>query len=134
MACCVVLTVLITVVRSAWFALTGTRPADVPFAPPARRPAPGEVLAQPAASASPVVQRRRDARQVGHQLVVVGLLWFAFGMVGMHLFGWFDWAHASVLADVVFHASGIWVATAGLAVIAFQRRTAHRRTPVGVPA
>jgi hypothetical protein len=121
MACCIALTVLVSLARGTWFLLTGTRPAEVGFAPPARRPAPNAAHPMPAAIVGP--QRTETTPQpLGHQLIVVGLAWFVIGIVGMHAFGWFDWAHASVIVDIVFHSSGIWLATWGAALLYLQRR------------
>ncbi|PWN01377.1 hypothetical protein DJ010_17560 [Nocardioides silvaticus] len=120
MGCCVALAYLVAVVRRGWFAVVpGARAAQAAaaFAPPARRPAPGGV----AVAAGPPVVAARTAparRPAARALVVVGLAWFGLGLVGMHAFGWFGWAEASLLSDTAFHSSGLWLAAAGGTMLA----------------
>ena len=59
-------------------------------------------------------------------LISAGLLWFALGVADMHLFGVIALPHSRWLIDVVFHASGIWVATAGVALLAWRKRATLR--------
>ena len=118
MGCCVALAALVAVVRRAWFTMTGREPAEAAlFAPPARRPAPGGLaVAVAAAPATTIAVRSPDPaaiRQAARMLVAIGLAWFAVGLVGMHLLGWFTWAEASMLSDTAFHSSGLWLAAAG---------------------
>ena len=117
MGCCIALAALIALVRRGWSALTGREPAPAAhFAPPARRPAPGGAVAVVAAAAP--VQATGSHRQLGGTLVTAGLAWFAVGLVGMHVLGWFTWAEGSMLSDAAFHSSGLWLAAAGGAVLA----------------
>lgn len=116
MGCCIALAALIALVRRGWFALTGRQPAPAAhFAPPARRPAPGGAVA--VAAAAPV-RATGSHRQLATTLVAAGLAWFAVGLVGMHLLGWFTWAERSTLSDAAFHSSGLWLAATGGAVLA----------------
>lgn len=123
MGCCLALAYVVALVRRGWFALAPGRPAAaVSFAPPARRPAPGGAVlvmerpapVLPAGSPSP-------ARRAGRALVAGGLGWFAVGLVGMHVLGWFAWAGTSLLLDTAFHSSGLWAAAAGLALLVVRR-------------
>jgi len=103
-ACCLAVALVIAVLRAAWYRLVpGRRPARAGFAPPARRPAPGEagsVLAAPAAVAAdlargsgsadrtgdPVPPRVVPARQrAGFALVVAGAGWSVVSLFAMQL-------------------------------------------------
>jgi hypothetical protein len=55
-------------------------------------------------------------------LVGVGALWFALGVVDMHLLGAFEFRAVPLVLDTAFHLSGWWlmVAAAGVAIV--QRR------------
>ncbi len=115
MGCCVALAYLVAWVRRAWLSVVpGPAVAVTPFAPPARRPAAGPVVALPRPTAHPAPPRHPLATA----LVVVGLVWFAVGIVGMHALGWFAWADGSLVSDTAFHASGLWIAAAGVATAA----------------
>jgi hypothetical protein len=59
-------------------------------------------------------------------LISAGLLWFALGVADMHVFGLITLPHDRWLIDVIFHASGIWVATAALALLAWRKRATLR--------
>lgn len=59
-------------------------------------------------------------------LISAGLLWFALGVADMHLFGVVALPHSQWLVDVVFHASGIWVATAGVALLTWRKHATAR--------
>lgn len=114
MACCLAVALVIAVVRAGWYRLVpGRRPARAGFAPPARRPAPGEagaVVATPATapatapaapsvaaavepvwgsdpagrSGGPVSPRRVPARQrVGFALVLAGAGWTVVSAIAM---------------------------------------------------
>lgn len=112
MGCCVALAYLVALVRRAWFSVVPGEPATAPaFAPPARRPAPGGI----ALAVSAPTAGRPIPHHAAHTLVVAGLAWFALGLVGMHVLGWFSWAQESLLTDTAFHASGLWLAAAGVA-------------------
>ena len=65
--------------------------------------------------------RRRTATTSA--LVGVGALWFALGVIDMHVFGAFEFHSVPLVLDAAFHLSGWWlmVAAAGVAVV--QRRT-----------
>lgn len=119
MGCCLALAWLFAVVRRAWFAVTGREPAQAAlFAPPARRPAPGGPGVV-AVATGPTAGHRTDAlKPAAHAVIAVGLAWFALGLVGMHVFGWFGWAEGSLLSDTAFHSSGLWVAAAGATTLA----------------
>ncbi|KAA1418887.1 hypothetical protein F0U44_10440 [Nocardioides humilatus] len=105
------LAAVIAVVRRAWFAIVpGGAEAPASFAPPARRPAPG---ATALAVGPPTPITARDSHPVAAAFIVGGLAWFAIGIIGMHGFGWFQWAEASLLTDTAFHVSGLWAAAIG---------------------
>jgi len=114
--CCLALAYLVAVVRKAWFAvMPGEAATAAVFAPPARRPAPGS----PALALDlPAVRATSTTRSAGRALVGAGLAWFALGVVGMHVFGWFAWAEGSLLTDTAFHSSGLWAAATGAALMA----------------
>ncbi len=116
MGCCLALAYLVALVRRTWFAVApGVCPTTAAFAPPARRPAPGG----PALALDlPTVRLTSTRRPAARALVGGGLAWFALGVVGMHVFGWFAWADGSLLSDTAFHASGLWVAATGVALLA----------------
>ncbi|HSV39979.1 MAG TPA: hypothetical protein VLI04_14570 [Nocardioidaceae bacterium] len=116
MGCCLALSLMVSFVRRGWFSVTRRQPAEVTaFAPPARRPAPGA-----AALAAPVLPA--CGSRVGSVLVFTGIAWLLLGLVGMHVLGWFAWAETSLLLDVAFHASGLWVAAFGGILIGLQQR------------
>jgi hypothetical protein len=107
MACCAALTLLFAwmyrVVR--WL---GGASTDEEFAPAAVWP--------PADRPIPVRRATTGSRDlIGIALVVIGASWFLAGMLAMHVFGVLAPIH-SVPADLAFHASGLWLATAGLAL------------------
>ena len=119
MGCCVALAYLFALARRAWFTVASGAPAaTVLFAPPARRPAPGGVAVSVSLGGLTVERPMGARRQAAHALIVVGLAWFGVGLVGMHVFGWFGWAEASLLSDTAFHSSGLWVAAAGATMLA----------------
>jgi hypothetical protein len=109
-ACCAALTLLFSwIYRAVGWALPHR---DDEFAPAAVWPPPSTEL-----SAAP--ERRVRSRQphdsVARACVVVGIAWFVAGVLAMHVFGALD-PIRSESADIVFHASGLWLATAGLAI------------------
>ena len=113
MACCVALTLIFAwtyrVLR--WFGLGTT---DDEFAPAASwPPVERNVSAEPA---------RNSYESLGLALIVVGIAWFVAGMLAMHVFGVLPTIH-SVPADIAFHGSGLWLATAGLALRFLYRPT-----------
>ena len=102
MACCLAVAMVIAVLRAGWYRLVpGRRPARAGFAPPARRPAPGEAAGSvaPAVAAvpvrgsapadrtgEPVPPRVVPARQrVGFALVVAGAGWSVVSLFAMRL-------------------------------------------------
>ena len=116
MACCLAVALVIAVLRAGWYRLVpGRRPARAGFAPPARRPTPGEagsvlvapaVLTAPAAvvalaavaadpargsapadrTGDPVPPRVVPARQrAGFALVVAGAGWSVVSLFAMQL-------------------------------------------------
>jgi len=99
-----------------WFGL-GT--ADDEFAPAASWP-----LVEQPVSALPT---RNPHASLGRALIVVGIAWFVAGMLAMHVFGVLPTIH-SVPADIAFHGSGLWLATAGLALRFLYRPPLHRPT------
>lgn len=104
MACCAALTLLFAWAYRAFRWAIPDR--DDEFAPAASWP-PVERSA-PAANARPF-------EPIARACMVVGIAWFLAGMLAMHVFGLVD-PIRSVPADAVFHASGLWLATAGLAL------------------
>jgi hypothetical protein len=62
---------------------------------------------------------------IGHLLMVMGFAWFVSGLLAMHVFGVMD-AISSAPIDLAFHASGLWVATLGVA-LRFQPPHVQRR-------
>ena len=106
MACCAALTLLFAgmyrILR--WL---GFRPTDDEFAPAATWPP----VERPVAVAPPPTTREA----LGRALLAVGLAWFAAGMLAMHVFDLLPHI-TSILADIAFHGSGLWLATAGLAL------------------
>jgi hypothetical protein len=118
MACCVALTLIFAwtyrVLR--WFGLGSSDDEFAPAAswPPVERPA----------SAPPA---RNPYASLGQALIVVGIAWFVAGMLAMHVFGLLPHIQ-SVPADIAFHGSGLWLATAGLALRFLHRPTLHRPT------
>jgi hypothetical protein len=131
-ACCAALTLLFSlgyrVIR--WIA-PGL--GDEDFAPAATWPPADRAAARNRGQSSrgPLTH---DA--VGRACLVLGLAWFVAGMLAMHLFDVLSPIH-SVTADIVFHSSGLWLATAGLALVHLYRPTARdltTRTLKGSPA
>ena len=100
MACCLAVALVIAVLRAGWYRLVpGRRPARAGFAPPARRPAPGEAVGSVAVAADPVrgsapadrtggpvPPRVVPARQrAGFALVVAGAGWSVVSLFAMQL-------------------------------------------------
>jgi hypothetical protein len=115
-ACCAALTLLFAWTYRAFRWVLPDR--DEEFAP---------------AAAWPPVERpiMAESRRTPHDFtaqacMVVGIAWFIAGVLAMHVFGLID-PIRSLPADVVFHASGLWLATAGLA-LRFLPRFAIRST------
>lgn len=74
--------------------------------------------------------RRRVA--TAPALVAVGALWFALGVIDMHLFAGFEFASVPLALDAAFHLSGWWLAIAAAGVAVAQR---HEETfPIGATA
>jgi hypothetical protein len=104
-ACCAALTLLFAWIYRAFGWVIPHRDED--FAPAATWPPVKRTL-----RAEPV----RPPRDVAAQAcMVVGIAWFLSGMLVMHVFGVVD-PIRSLPADVLFHASGLWLATAGFAL------------------
>ena len=128
MGCCLALSLLVSVVRRAWFFVLRRQPAEVAaFAPPARRAAPG-AMAPAVILPSYLVPTRRKRPRFGATVVFAGITWFLLGIVGMHVLGWFAWAQTSALLDVAFHSSGLWVAALGASLVMLQRQPARAVT------
>jgi hypothetical protein len=64
--------------------------------------------------------RRRVA--TAPALVGVGALWFALGVLDMHLFAGFEFDAIPLVLDTAFHLSGWWLAMAAAGVAVVQRR------------
>ena len=116
MACCVALTLIFAWIYRVlrWFGLGSP---DDEFAPAATWPPAGRPSSAPLA--------RHPHENLGRALIVTGSAWFVAGMLAMHVFGVLPAIH-SVPADVAFHGSGLWLATAGLALRFLYRPTPHR--------
>jgi len=102
-ACCAALTLLFAwIYRAFGWALPRRDDGFAPAAtwPPADQPVRTEPVRAPRAAVAQV-------------FVVVGIAWFVAGILAMHVFGVLE-PIRSVPGDVVFHASGLWLATAGL--------------------
>lgn len=114
MACCIALTLLFSWGHGAWRVIT-RQGAGRSFAPPAQWPA----LASPTPEApAPTTLRGR----VGRVSVILGLAWFASGIVSMHV------VHVLELSgqtDVAFHLSGLALAAAGIALLTTRHRPAQ---------
>ena len=67
-----------------------------------------------------VLGRRRTATAVA--LVGVGALWFALGVVDMHVVTGFEFHAVPLVLDAAFHLSGWWLAVAATGVAFVQRR------------
>lgn len=106
-ACCVALTLIFAWSYRAlrWFGLGSS---DEEFAPAASWPPAAGV-----AATRPTAHRARVT--LAPALIVVGLAWFVAGLLAMHVFGALPGIH-SATADIIFHGSGLWLATAGLAL------------------
>lgn len=104
-----------------WFGLGSSDDEFAPAAawPPVERPA-------------SVPLARNPHESLGRALIVIGIAWFVAGMLAMHVFDVLPTIH-SVPADIAFHGSGLWLATAGLALRFLYRPTLHRPT-VGTTA
>jgi hypothetical protein len=94
-----------------WFGL-GT--SDDEFAPAATWP--------PAERPDSALPLTLPHEAVGRALIVLGLAWFVAGMLAMHVFDVLPAIH-SVPADIAFHGSGLWLATAGVALRFLYRPT-----------
>lgn len=110
MACCAALTLFFAWVYRVIRWLGGGR-TDEEFAPPAVWP---PLSSAPAAATRRVPRARTPQTALGEALIVVGIAWFAAGMLAMHVFRIIDPIHA-VPIDLAFHASGLWIATIGVA-------------------
>lgn len=118
MGCCLALAYLASLVRGAWQRVAPAAPVPAAFAPPARRPGPGAVpTRRPYAVTSPPAPPPSPWRPVGRGLVAAGLAWFAVGVVGMHLLGWFAWAGGSAVTDTLFHSTGLWLSATGATLL-----------------
>jgi len=103
-----------------WFGLGSSDDEFAPAAswPPVERPATAP-------------RARTTHERLGAMLIVIGFAWFAAGMLAMHVFGLLPTIH-SIPADIAFHGSGLWLATAGLALrFLYRPTTRHQlgRTP-----
>ena len=87
-----------------WFGLGSS---DDEFAPAATWP--------PVEQHPPTLLARNPHENLGRALIVLGIAWFVAGMLAMHVLGVLPTIH-SVPADIAFHGSGLWLATAGLAL------------------
>jgi hypothetical protein len=74
--------------------------------------------------------RRRVA--TAPALVGVGALWFALGVVDMHLFAAFEFDSIPLALDAAFHLSGWWLAIPAAGVAVMQRRA--ETLPIGAIA
>lgn len=112
MACCAALTLLFAWAYRVFRWAVPDRDED--FAPAA---------VWPPVDRPVVAQRIRAPHEAAARaLMVVGIAWFLAGMLAMHVFGLLD-PLPSLPADVLFHASGLWLATAGLALRFLPRNT-----------
>ncbi len=75
-----------------------------------------------------VLGRRRTA--VALALVGVGALWFALGVIDMHVLAGFEFRADPPVLDAAFHLSGWWLAVSAAGVAVVQRR--HDTIPIGV--
>jgi hypothetical protein len=117
-ACCAALTLLFSVVyRVIRWVAPGL--GDETFAPTAAWP-PVDQSAHP----TPLQRKQPTHVTVGRACIVLGLAWFVAGVLAMHVFGILD-PIQSVPADVAFHSSGLWLATAGFAVLLLPRYAAR---------
>jgi hypothetical protein len=69
-----------------------------------------------------VLGRRRTA--TASALVSVGAVWFALGVIDMHVFGGFEFRAVPLALDAAFHLSGWWLMVAAAGVAVGQRRAA----------
>jgi len=114
-ACCAALTLIFAWVYRAFGWLRPGR--DEAFGPAASWP--------PVERTAAVDIARSPQEVIARACIVVGLAWFIAGVLAMHVFGVID-PIRSLPADVVFHASGWWLATVGIA-LRFLPRHALRR-------
>ena len=77
-----------------------------------------------------VLGRRRTV--TAPTLVGVGALWFALGVVDMHVLTGFEFHAVPFVLDAAFHLSGWWLAVAAAGVAVVQRR--QDVTPIGAVA
>lgn len=77
-----------------------------------------------------VLGRRRTATALA--LVGVGALWFALGVVDMHVLSGFEFQAVPLVLDAAFHLSGWWLAVAAAGVAFVQRR--QDVVPIGAAA
>ena len=106
-----------------WFGLGSS---DEEFAPAAKWSPAESTLALETRPTTPARSTLATA------LIVLGLAWFVAGMLAMHVFGVLPTIR-SVPADIAFHGSGLWLATAGL-VLRFLPRLNLYRPTVGTSA
>lgn len=111
MACCAALTLLFAWAYRVIGWVGGGRAADE-FAPPAAWP---PHPAAPLAAGQRASRVRTPQTALGQALIVVGIAWFVAGMLAMHVLGVLDPIHSAPV-DLAFHASGLWVATIGVAL------------------
>jgi len=64
----------------------------------------------------------RHRMAVAPALVGVGAVWFALGVIDMHVFTGFEVRAVPLVLDVAFHLSGWWLAVAAAGVALVQRR------------
>jgi hypothetical protein len=65
-------------------------------------------------------------------LVGVGVVWFALGLVDMHVITGLEFSAVPLVLDVAFHLSGWWLAVAAAGVALVQRR--QDIVPIGAVA
>lgn len=67
-----------------------------------------------------ILGRRRTA--TGSALAGAGVLWFALGVIDMHVFAEFKFSSVPLVLDAAFHLSGWWLAVVAAGVTVVQRR------------